>query len=403
MTTAINPEDTSDESKQEMAGLVIENAETVVIEPQMSLTDSLQSDSGFILAYHKTGQGESPYYIVGTQSNPFREERWGQGVFVTQIEAWVMSDHISAIQLGFSDGNSARYGRDPQIEGKYFGSISIDYANGERVTDLSVWTDAKGGIPLGFEIKTNKNTFFPKITNESRVKRKFTFNAGGGIILGVIGYAGWVVEGLGFEMLDTVSACVLTDIDYHKDKVKGEVIESRSLDPMDVPNPTDEDMDGGDYVCKETLVSGGEWYITVGFKYGAELSVEAGIPLVVTAKGSAHWEISAEGSYKETWSHSDEKSKSVRLLVPKRSKWRYIFYYEHGTIDAYPYDATVKCYLVNGGIWTYKVSGIYKGTSVSGLMVNCFPVATWDGSNWHDVPEPPKVLDVLDEQKETVE
>lgn len=388
--TIINEEDIPQEPTQEMA---IAAKEEILGEEKeakeqagstiMTASSSRTQVRGNILAKHKD---TSTYYLIGGKGGrSFEDAKYYQGIVVSGIEAWAGGWQLRGIRIKFSDGSVITRGK---CEGTHRGGISIDYLSGETVTELSIWGNGAGTRCGAFRIKTSKGqVFFPKMTKWG-LKTEYKMNSGGGVILGVIGGDGSDIDRLGFLMLDKVKTSVLVQFEYDLNKVS--LPEKKYAYDITIPNPSKTDSDNGTVTRKVAREKGGEWFIKAGLKFGQEYKVQGGVPFVAGGEATTKWEVSVEGGYTSKWSDNDEETVTIPLIAPALTKTRIVYSYFQGKLDGCPFAATMKYYLMGGGIWDCAVTGFYDGVDTTRVVGTSYLIARWneEKGKWIDEDKP---------------
>lgn len=335
-------------------------------------------------------KGQYTRYIIGGKGgNSFEAARYRNGIVVSGIEAWAGEWQLRGIRITFSDQSKVTYGK---TEGKYCGSLNIDYLSAETITELSVWGNGAGTRCGSFRIKTSKGqTFHPQMTKWG-LKSEYKMNVGSGIMMGVTGRAGDDIDSLGFLMLDKVKKSVLTQFDYDLNKVP--LPQQKYAYDITIPNPSNSDSDKGVITTEVTKQKGGEWFIKAGFTFGQEYSVQGGVPEIAEVRAKTSWKVSVEGGYNHKWSTTDKQTVSIPLIAPALSKTRIVYSYFQGKVDACPFEASMRYYLDGGGIWDCHVSGFYDGVDTTRVVGTTSQIARWDGETrkWIDEDNSPTLL-----------
>ena len=352
-------------------------------EPKIPAAVSHTAVHGNIFAKHK---GSATHYLIGGKGGkPFSDAKYTNGIVVSGIEAWAGGWQLRGIRITFSDGSAVTRGK---REGKYCGSLKLDYLAGETVTELSIWGNGAGTRCGAFIIKTSKKkVFFPKMTKWG-LKTEYKMNVGGGILLGVIGGAGSDIDRLGFLILDKVTTNVLTQFEYDFNKVT--LPEKKYAYDITIPNPSKTDSDKGTVAKEVDRQRGGEWFVKAGGKYGQEYKVKGGIPAVAEGETTTKWEVSVEAGYTQKWSDNESETVTIPLIAPALCKTRIVYSYFQGKLDGCPFTATMKYYLQGGGVWDCQVSGFYDGVDTTRVVGTSYLIARWDEkkAKWIDVDPP---------------
>jgi hypothetical protein len=391
MIALTNEENVPQEPIQEMASAAKEEfveeeqeAKEQAKSAKLTASSSRTKVYGNILAKQK---GNYTRYHVGGKGGTWNEDaKYHQGIVVSQIEAWAGEGRIRGILVTFSDNSHIMRGERGE---KHCGSISLDYSSGETVTELSVWGNGAGTRCGAFKIKTSTGKeFFPKMT-KWKLKTEYKFNAGAGVILGVIGRSGSDIDSLGFLMLDGVNNSVLTQLEYDFNKVSS-LPEKKYAYDATIPNPSKTDSDSGKISKEVTREKGGEWFIRAGVKFGQEYKVKGGVPGVGEAEATAKWEVSIEGGYSQKWSDTATETVSIPLIAPALTKTRIVYSYFQGKLDGCPFTATMKYYLMGGGVWDCEVTGFYDGVDTTRVVGTSYLIARWDEEEgkWIDEDKP---------------
>ncbi|MBE9217431.1 jacalin-like lectin [Dolichospermum flos-aquae] len=356
--------------------------------PRRAAFSSRNVVEGNILAKH---YGQYTHYRIGGQGGHFfSDAKYDQSIAVSGLEVWADTWTLRGIRITFSDNSVVMRGA---AEGTYCGSISLDYVNGETVTELSIWGNGAGSRCGAFRIKTSKNKiFFPQMTKWG-LKTEYKMNVGSGVILGVIGDAGSDIDSLGFLMLDKVDNTVLTAFQYDLTKVA--LPQNKYVYDIEIPNPSNTDSDSGSIVKQVSIEKGGEWSIKAGFTFGQEYKVSGGVPFVGEGEMTTKWEVSFETSYTRKWNETKTETVTIPLIVPAKTKTRIEYSHFQGKIDACPFTATMRYYLVGGGTWNCQLSGFYDGVDTTRIFGTSCVMANWDEklNKWIYVKQPsPKTI-----------
>ena len=338
---------------------------------KITVTTSHTGVEGDILAKHE--DNDSHLRIGGKGGTDFSDAKYDRGIVVSGLEVWADTSTLRGIRIKFSDNSSVMHG---ESEGNYCGSISLDYLNGETVTELSIWGNGEGSRCGAFRIKTSKNQeFFPKMTKRE-LKTEYKMNSGGGVILGVIGASGADIDCLGFLMLDKVKNRVLTEFEYDLNTIS--LPEKKYAYDVTIPNPSDGDSDKGSVQQRIEKQRGGEWFLKGGVTLGQEYKVKGGVPFLGEGEITSKWQVGFEAGYTQKWSDTTTQTVSVPLIAPALTKTRIVYSYFQGKIDSCPFVATMKYYLQSGGIWNCQVTGFYDGIDTTRVVGNTHPIAKWD-------------------------
>lgn len=390
MKALTNEENVPKEPTQEMASAAKEEivgeeqeAKEQARSAKMTASSSRTKVHGDILAKHK---GKSSHYLIGGKGGTsFSDKKYSKGIVVSGIEAWAGKWQLRGIRITFSDGSVITRGK---REGEYCGSLKLDYLSGETVTELSIWGNGAGTRCGAFRIRTSKKQkFFPKMTKWG-LKTEYKMNAGGGVILGVIGGEGSDIDRLGFLMLDKVNTSVLTQFEYDLNKVS--LPEKKYAYDITIPNSSNTDSDKGSVTKEVARERGGEWFIKAGGKIGKEYKVKGGVPEVAEGEITTKWEVSAETGYTRKWTDNDKETVSIPLIAPALTKTRIVYSYFQGKLDGCPFVATMKYYLMGGGIWDCAVTGFYDGVDTTRVVGTSYRIARWDEEEgkWIDEDKP---------------
>lgn len=348
-----------------------EELEERVKAERMAVIISGAAVEGNILARHV---GDYSHYAIGGPGGfNFSDAKYDQGIAVSRLEVWADTWTLRGIRITFSDNSVVMRGKP---ENTYYGSISLDYVNGETVTELSIWGNGEGTRCGAFRIKTSKNReFFPKMT-KWKLQTEYKMNPGGGVILGVIGASNLDIDRLGFLMLDRVNNSVLTAFQYDLTKVP--LPQNKYVYDITIPNPSKTDSDSGKIERQVTIERGGEWSIKAGFTFGQEYKVNGGVPFVAEGEATTKWEVSIEGSFTRKWNESQTETVTIPLIAPALTMTRIVYSYFQGRIDACPFTATMRYFVARGGVWNCQTSGFYDGIDTTRVIGISYLIARWD-------------------------
>lgn len=309
-----------------------------------------------IQEFHRIGGSGGSYF----QKDQIREE-----AVVEKIEVWSYRNSLAAVHLTFSNGHVEKIG--DRGSHKYQGSFTIDYASGERVTELSIWGNGAGTRCGAFRIKTSKNTVFHPKMWKWGLKTEYKMNVGGGIILGAWGKSTGVVNSLGILMLRKVSAANLEIPSTGYQQSPSQLSPPRLVSVL-APghqNPSGTDNPRGLIKFTREKVNSHEWTVTAGLKIGKEFTVTAGVPNVAQAGLTASWELSLSSSYARTWTESQSTEVSIPYTVPAYSQVDVSVSYFEGVVSHLPFEGKMQHLLEGGESFYTSVRGYYKGVSTT--------------------------------------
>jgi len=333
----------------------------------------------------------SSYYIPsmavgGNGGYSFDISRHYYGIVVTKLEVWQGVSMLRGIRITYSDGSTVYVGK---LEDRYT-SFELDYANGERVTELEVYPNYWNGDGLpskdrrcgAFRIYTNHNhEFFPRMTGTRPLVWKHNISPGGGIILGLHGKMGDDIDSLGFTMIRPIRSMVLQNINYDMQHMPSPM--RWSYYDRSIPNPSYEMSDEGFYQESTDIRRSGEWKISGSSTFGLDFTVSGSIPKIDALSGelTASWGISVEGSYRSSWSETIDGTVRVPLIAQALSITRIWYYFFTGT-GIVTMNGEMRVTVDNGQTWTYDVSGTYDGVYESRIIGGSKRVAAYENGEW---------------------
>eukprot|EP00761_Pharyngomonas_kirbyi_P012770 gb/GECH01012797.1/.p1 GENE.gb/GECH01012797.1/~~gb/GECH01012797.1/.p1 ORF type:complete len:395 (+),score=81.48 gb/GECH01012797.1/:1-1185(+) len=310
-------------------------------QPSYSKIPQAQDGAGCI-----GGCGGSPYIFSEDNSN------------VKELKVWMGGDHdgATAIYVSFFNGKTHTAGSIPAHNPD--GQITFD--EGERIVGTIELCGNGIGTRLGhISFKTSSGQKF----SVGKSHTPYYFDSGNSFLMGIFGEAGDEIDHMGLFMMKEIKSTELIHVKYPTiDRYKKGLTPRVYTDTLcnDAPH------------TKQTQTTsfskqvGTEWdfSLTLSFKYGASLSVSAGIPKIADISGEAHWEIGASSTMSLSHKDISTQTESFPVTVPPRSRVKATFSWWNSKADL-PYTADLKYYFSDGSEHTFSIKDKYSGVYIT--------------------------------------
>lgn len=314
-------------------------------------------------------------YVGREVGESFNFNKTDENLVVNRVEAWTGVCTLRGIRITFSDGSQQVAG---VKQGRYQGSIQLDYDAGERITYLSLYGNVQGTRLVGMYMKTSTGEeWFPK-SMYWQCWTEHRMEIGSGIIIGATGKHGREVEKLAVLMLRNVTSSEMIDVEYHRSDTMLPPPQRVLVHDITLSNPSDTDSVSGFQKITRRRQSSGEWNVTSGVSFNKSFNVTSQIPEVAEVGAQSQWQFSNTFTYDRSWSLSGTSEISFALIVPKRQKTRITVSYNEGVVQGLPFSAKMKLSLENDSTFITMVQGVYNGLSTSRIEQNSETVALWN-------------------------
>lgn len=304
-----------------------------------------------------------PRWIGGQGGADFDCAHGTDGVLIKKLEVWSGPWQLRGIRVTLTDGTQQTFG---QPEDRAQGSF--EFQPGERITSLSLWGNGEGTRCGAFRIITNKGrSFFPKMYKWD-LKTEYPAEVGSGIPCGLFGRAGADIDSLAFYLLRPITDSTLKDVTYPTLSSDLVATTPSEIDKVEYDNRKSPVQQSVTLHGSETFSLTTEWSSATALQLGVEWTVKAGIPLVADVQGTTKVSIGETFTYKSSSSSSTTRSIDEPCLVPAGYWMRFTATTYEDTLDL-PYNGTFSVTVDSGYVFSYKVSGVYKGASVRSVFV----------------------------------
>ncbi len=308
----------------------------------------------YFVRFHTIGgQGGSDFaWVHGTNGN-----------LIKKLEVWVGPSQIRGIRVTLFNNESQTFGK---LEDKNAGSLELE--PGERITSLSIWGNGAGTRCGAFKIVTSKGkTFFPKMYSWG-LKTEYSMDVGSGLLAGIYGRGNADIDALGFAHLLPIKNSILKGITYptlDSDLVATTpfMLDRVTIDNLQGTVPKEATLRGSESLTTET-----SWSNTTSLELSITSTVKAGIPLIADVEVSTSITVGNEFTYQRTTSSTVERSVENKVIAPPGQKVRDTATTYQDKLDL-PYYGTFEVQMQNGTIFSYPVSGIYKGVSARSVFI----------------------------------
>ena len=263
-------------------------------------------------------------------------------------------DRIKAVKVGLSDGSEQTFGNPGSTPFE-----RIDFAPGERITELSMWGNGQGwddGRAGRIRMTTNRRQTLDVGPGGGR---EYQFEVESGLLVGVFGHAGSDIDWIGFKVLKEIHSSVLTNVTYPD---LAEV--PLSLEPFQINRETYENGSTTD----QTFTLSGEHSKTVSHEWGFSLatelsistSVKGGVPKLVETETGLTWKVGAEHSYRRKEETKESESFAFSIKAPAATRVVAEATLHRAAIDI-DFKGTLELTLVGGEMVALDVDGTYSG------------------------------------------
>ncbi|XP_039610132.1 aerolysin-like protein [Polypterus senegalus] len=297
-----------------------------------------------------------PVYIIGGSHSgvPFDFTGYNNGALLEKIGVWVGGWQVKSIKLWLTDGQTKVYGnadREPYSEFKF--------EPGEFFSSLSLWGNGAGTRLGAIKFRTNKQREFFAYMTSWGLKKEYVIDVGSGICLGVMGRSGSDIDSLGFMFIKSVRSAVMKDVEYPTLHQVVPSVNVEEIKSMTYKNKTSVEQEYTLQTSK-TITKKSSWSVTNSMETSIGMSVKVGILDVV--------EIGTEFSFKlgiaitQELENTETRTETLtyNIKVPPGKTMDIHVTIGRANIDL-PYNATVEITCLDGAIYQYKKSGVYKG------------------------------------------
>ncbi|KAL8790920.1 MAG: hypothetical protein Q9213_000345 [Squamulea squamosa] len=244
-----------------------------------------------------------PLSIGGGGGSEFTECKADRAVFVRKMGFWFNKLGLQAIRITYTD----------DTESKTYGTEHNDYkeltlGDKETITRATLWGNGTGVRAGRIELDTNGGQNF-WAGKDVKGQQMYPVKTGSGILAGLCGRSGYDIDMLCLIFLRPVARIETSDFKYTNLK-SGPELSKQGIEKKSLKTTTFENKTATDKAWKfSEAVSVTDTYSIsntkthqVGAKLGGKMSgtLEAGIPMVTTAK--IGWEVSTEANYSYTTS-----------------------------------------------------------------------------------------------------
>uniref|UniRef100_A0A8C4SK64 Aerolysin-like protein n=1 Tax=Erpetoichthys calabaricus TaxID=27687 RepID=A0A8C4SK64_ERPCA len=204
------------------------------------------------------------------------------------------------------------------------------------------------------------------------LKKEYVIDVGSGICLGVMGRSGSDIDSLGFMFIKSVRSAVMKDAEYPTLHQVVPSVNVEEIKSMSYNNMTSAEQQNILQISK-TITKKSSWSVTNSMETSIGMSVKASIPEVV--------EIGTEFSFKlgtaitQELENTETRTETLTydIKVPSGKTMDIQVTIGRANIDL-PYNATVEITCLDGAIYQYKKSGVYKGltyTDAKAVIKDC--------------------------------
>lgn len=302
--------------------------------------------------------------IGGNGGNPFHNYDL-KGKVLERIAVWVGPSQIRAIRVWMSGTAPVTYGI-PEGPLKEFA-----FNPGERIARLSLWGNGIGTRTGAIRFETSTGRVFDHGMTEWGRKTEYHIDVASGICVGVMGNAGSEIDNMGFVFLKDVARATLTNVKYPTLDTQTPSLVPQDLDSFYDHN-TGTSARNYKFAGSRVEETSETWSATVGLELYMEITVQAGIPEVMSASAKFGWKVSASSTYSLTqkstrtlsWESSGtlQPGESIALAAVTARGKLYI-----------PYTGTMVVTMRTGETFSYEVEGAYQGVSYAGVTIQNLP------------------------------
>ena len=303
----------------------------------------------------------TPRFIGGRGGKPTRKA-YTDGRTLKKIEAWAGGWQLRGVRFHWSNGHQDTIGKP---HGRH---SSFTFQTGERLKSLSLWGNGAGTRCGAFRMRTDRNReYFPKMTSWG-LKKEYRVNVGSGIIVGFLANHAHDVDALCFYLLRPIKHAVLKNVNYLDLHLNRLGLRPWNIDIVDYSNygsiTQAQKLSGS----KKVTVSS-EWSISTSLEHSISVSVQAGIPNVVSLESKMTLKVGITATYNRKTVHTDTRTYNFKVMVPPRKRTYAIARIYHGPVNT-KYTGTMYVTLDNGQHFRYNVKGYYKGVTSTGAYVD---------------------------------
>lgn len=310
-------------------------------------------------------QAAGQMIVGGSGGGQVCESRWPVANFITTITAWSNGNTITALQVGYQDGQTAQYGQG-------FGgqSQSITLAPGELVTSASLYGNGVGTRLGKINIVTSKQNVMLGSSNA----KPYPIDVGSGIIIGMVISSGKEIDSAGLVMLGgKIQKIGVTNFKFNTDPtLNGPPLQPQSLSSIHYYN---DDTAAGTYsfTGSSALTSSTAFSSSTTGEFGMEFSWEAEVNILAlksTIGASASWSVShtTMTTTTETQTNTVTWNQGGTLQPGKGVDCQAVV--QTGKGD-FPYTATITFFLDNGNQYSYSEPGTLSSVQYTTVDQSC--------------------------------
>lgn len=297
------------------------------------------------------------HIIGGKGGQPF-EAYDVDGRVIEKIGVWAGGWQIKAIRLWRSRQGARTFGKPGGSYAEY------TFKPAERIERLSLWGNGAGTRLGWIEFTTSNGGRFSHGMTDWGRKQEYPIDVGSGICVGMMGRAYDDVDAAAFVFLGGVRSMVMKDVRYPTLETDTIGIAPVTVDSFSDNVPGDWNFSGS----KQVMVSE-SWTFTAGVEVHADVTVQAGVPMVAEFGGSFGWSVSATATYDQTNTRADTLSwtKSGTLAPGHTVKLRAVT--REGKLRQLPYEGRVEVTMDNGAVFSYQIAHSYAGVSYTSVDI----------------------------------
>ncbi|MCC3568055.1 MAG: hypothetical protein JGK32_22595 [Microcoleus sp. PH2017_31_RDM_U_A] len=315
---------------------------------------AISYNPNYFVPFHTIGGpgGTAFSWIHGTNGN-----------LIKKLEVWVGPSQIRGIKVTLTNGQSQIFGK---LEDRNAGSI--EFAPGERINNLSIWGNGAGTRCGAFKMVTSKGqTFFPKMYSWG-LKTEYVMDVGSGLLSGIFGRASLDIDALGFAFLLPYKGSVLKEVKYPD--LDADLV---ATTPFMLDQVLTDNLQGAEVVQitlsgSQKLTAHTEWSNSTAIEVAISSTVQAGIPMVADVEVGTTVTVGNVYTYNRSTTEEVTRSVDIILRVPPGQKVKHTATTYQDKIDT-RYEGRLEVIMQNGAIFSYPVTGIYKGVSARSVFI----------------------------------
>lgn len=288
-----------------------------------------------------------------------------KGVWIKTFEIWTScadSNGACAVKITFSDGSN------PLVFGTMYGPYryEFNFKAGEAITKLFMFMSDNGQRIGGVRFETNIGSVFAAGNlNNPPVE----FNINNRILSGIVGHANPDLFQLGFIFYKPIASAKLLHVEYPFLDTITSGLSPKLLTSLQGCNdfPNDQKLPSR----KVTTQTGSKscWSRSSTFSFEMSVSVEAGLPGVVSVSEGYKWSIGVTQSQEECRDTTSTEEDTYEFSAPARAFYD-IQLTQWASPITTPYTADYRLTFVDGTFVDFPTSGVYSGMYVSKYITN---------------------------------